>query len=285
MLATYEFFRNFEGNKTVAAFLEGITIVDGGDYITFKTKSADVMILDVFMIPIIKKDLIAKIRNNTYTPEDGAYSGDYVFDKFEYDDDHNVKRVSFVKNETENANDIRISRYVCKFFGDRAALLSSKDTLNIIVTSESLDLPPRFAKTNYLLPQYIALFLNSERLSSELRNLIMFQLGRLTYPLDPLNGETVDNPFLMEGKTIVPGKVTNKNVDDIFRAFGYFKKGELMTKAREAAKPVPKPVPKTVETTKYLSIGRSAYFVQPSHDNVYFTTLSTELLLNGKVDA
>jgi hypothetical protein len=62
-------------------------------------------------------------------------------------------------------------------------MIKNEDSLNIIFSQESKESPKslRFKKYNYLLPQYIALFLNSEKLNPDLRNIILFNLSNLSF--------------------------------------------------------------------------------------------------------
>lgn len=86
VLATYALFSETETNKRLQSALAKTTVEDSGDAIVFKTQNPNVDLLDVFTVPIISTKTAEAVREGTYRPESGPFSGPYVFEKRETED-------------------------------------------------------------------------------------------------------------------------------------------------------------------------------------------------------
>lgn len=197
IFATYLLFKETDINKPIKNILANITIQDQGDYIQFSGK-ADILILDIFLYPIIQKDVAEKIRNGTFTLNSSLSSGPYVFEKREVEEKTGVDKISLIRNINASSSGTYVEKYVYKFFRDPDTLLSNKDTLNIVYPTDKIETIPsaRFSTYNYLLPQYIALFLNSEKLAPSLRTLLLSGIGNAKFTsLDEKKGKIIRDPF------------------------------------------------------------------------------------------
>lgn len=269
IIASYNFYKGNDSNKQMEKILANITVEDQGDYILFSGK-ADILMLDIFLYPIIQSDVIDKINNDKFTLSTSVSSGPYVFEKRENDERYNAEKVSFVKNNAYTGDAIYVQKYIFKFFPDRAALEGNRDGLNIIFPNDKIDsIPsPRFNTYNYLLPGYIALFLNSEKLPSELRNIILFQLGNSTYKsLDEKQGKLIKNPFFSP-ESITPKTLENKNIELAIERLGYFKKESLAAQFAKKSDTAPK------------KSDTNVFFTAPTNKK-RFVTSEKELLLSG----
>ncbi len=178
ILATYDLLQKTDTNKLAKKVLGGITIDDQGEYIQFSGK-ADVLVLDLLLYPIIQKDVVAKVKDGTFSINENPTAGLYIFEKREGDDKTNSEKVSFVRNEKNTDDQTYIQKYAFRFFRDKNSLIANKDSLNIVFPDSSIDSlsSPRFNEYRFILPEYISLFLNAEKVGPELRE---FLLGSLT---------------------------------------------------------------------------------------------------------
>ena len=177
ILATYDMFQNDDMNKSAKKLLEGITIDDQGEYIQFSGK-ADVLVLDMLLYPIIQKGVIDKIKNDSFSVGDNLFAGPYVFEKREGDGQTGNEKVSFVRNTKNSQDKVYIGRYVFRFFHDKNELIANKDSLNVIFPNNTIDSfsSPRFDGYRFILPEYISLFLNADKVNPDLRALLLTAL-------------------------------------------------------------------------------------------------------------
>jgi len=97
---------------------------------------------------------------------------------------------------------------------------------------------PRFDINEYLLPQYVSVFLNKETLpDSDFRNTILNKISRenLLKHIGPDNITEVFNPYMSE--VLIDQKVENKNYENIITKYGYEKKSKLIQEALGGKKP------------------------------------------------
>ena len=281
VLATYDFLRTSDVNHPIQKILEQVDISDQGEYIEFHAKNADVVLLDLFMVPIMKKEKVANLRAGRVSLDGYVSSGPYLVSKSASVDSKISKNVTLVRNDHYQDPTVYIGKYVFRFFSDKNALTTNEDSLNIIYSLDRADTPksPRFSLVNYILPQYLALFLNSESIPLPLRNLILFQLSSYHYtPLDPTQGRSVGDVFFSDSGS---GGVTlgEKNLAKIFSDLGYYKKDGLVnvvhqeTKANLAPTIVPKPV------------ANNAYIQSPTNQPIFFFSGSdtNEIVISGTV--
>lgn len=271
VITTYNLLKESDFNKPAKSILANITVKDQGDYIEFSGK-ADILILDIFLYPIMKNDMADKIDNDQFSLSTYPTDGPYTFEKKEPDDRYGSTNISIVKNP-DSKDSAYLSKYIFKFFGDKNALLANKDAINIVFPNDTIDsIPsPRFTAYNYLLPQYVGLFLNSEKIGGEMRNLVLFQAGNAEYKnLDTSKGQTIHDPFFGTGN-LTPTALANKNIATTLGNLGYYKKEALVG---ELAKASTKPV---IETT-----AMNQFFNSPTARKSYATG-SGEILLSGNV--
>lgn len=205
ILATYDMFQNDDMNKTAKKALENITIEDQGEYIQFSGK-ADVLVLDMLLYPIIQKGIVDKIKNDSFSASSNLSSGPYVFEKRESDEKTKNEKISFVRNDKNNQEQIYIGRYVFRFFHDKNELVASKDSLNVVFPNSEINTfpSPRFDPHAFIFPEYISLFLNTDKIGPELRNLFLGSLAKTHFAsLDEKTGRVLKNPFFTD-ESILP---------------------------------------------------------------------------------
>ncbi|MDD5198075.1 MAG: ABC transporter substrate-binding protein [Candidatus Gracilibacteria bacterium] len=272
ILATYSMFQNDDMNKTAKKLLEGITITDQGEYIEFSGK-ADVLVLDMLLYPIIEKGVVTKIKNNSFSVSENLSSGPYVFEKRESDEKTKNEKVSFIKNEQNTKEQTYIQRYIFRFFDDKNELIANKDSLNIVFPNSTIDSlsSPRFDRYEFIFPEYISLFLNSDKINSELRNLLLGSLAEAKFPsLDEKTGMLLKNPFFTD-ESVLPSDFDATKIEAVMKNIGYFKKEVLASE-----------LTKGKVDLRALNEGVSAYFTNPSNKK-YFATTKTDILFSGNV--
>lgn len=282
ILETYNILKNTEINKNLKSILENIDISDNWWYIEFSSKNADVLLLDAFTIPIAKKEQIESLKDSNLAQNiSHITSWAYDFGGKEFDAQYNAKKITLTKsiNKIYN-NDYYISKIVFKFFQDSNNLLKNENTLNIIFPSDEKELlvSPRYRKYNFLYPQYIGLFLNTEKISSlDLRKAILFQLENANYPeYGDKKWKKVNNPFLWD--ELITPEITNKNFVSVVNSLGFYKKDYLLWEINKKYEALLNP------KTWNSEIPGNTYFKTPSTKKIYFRFWWTsEMLISGNV--
>ncbi|MCK9272519.1 ABC transporter substrate-binding protein [Candidatus Gracilibacteria bacterium] len=284
ILETYNVLKNTDINKGLKSILNNIEVNDNGGYIEFSSKNADVLLLDAFTIPIVKKEQIESFKDSNLAQNISPITnGAFDFSKKEFDTEYNAKKITLTKSINKiYDNDYYISKIVFKFFQDKNNLLKNENTLNIIFPSDEKELlvSPRYRKYDYLFPQYIGLFLNTEKIISlDLRKAILFQLENATYlEYGESKGKKVNNPFL--GDELIIPEITNKNFVSIINSLGFFKKEHLIGEINKKYDNLLKPK----STSNEIPV--NTYFKTPSNKKIYFRFGgASEMLISGNVPA
>lgn len=224
----------------------------------------------MLLYPIIQKGVVEKIKSDSFSVGDNLSAGPYIFEKREGDDKTNSEKVSVVRNEKNTNNTIYIGRYVFRFFHDKNELLASKDNLNIVFpdkTIESLS-SPRFEQFRFILPEYISLFLNADKIGPELRSSLLGSLSKVQFSsLDAETGRLLKNPFFTD-ESILPETFDAAKIESIMKNIGFFKKEALLVE-----------LSKGKTETKTISEGTNSYFTSPSNKK-YAVTQETDILLS-----
>ncbi len=269
ILATYNMLQNADMNKTAKKLLEGVTIGDQGEYIQFSGK-ADVLVLDMLLYPIIQKGVVEKIKSDSFSVSENLSSGPYIFEKREGDDKTNNEKVSLVRNEKNTNDTVYIGRYVFRFFHNKNELIANKDSLNIIFPDNTIDTlsSPRFEQFRFILPEYISLFLNADKIGPELRGLLLGSLAKVKFnALDEEAGRLLKNPFFTD-ESILPENFDKAKLEIAMKNIGYFKKDALWAE-----------LSKVKTEVKTVTGATNSYFTSPSNKK-YAVTKETDILLS-----
>lgn len=282
VFATYDYLKNSWNSNPMKDLLNNIDFTDKWDYIEFRAKNADVLLLDAFVIPIVKKEQVNALRSSSWSLNlkfvtNWAYT---VFNKW-FDSEYNSANITLEKSSLENSKGSYIWKVVFKFFQDKNTLLKNENSLNIIFPTDDTELliSPRFNKYNFLFPQYVWLFLNTEKLSNnDLRKSILFQLENASYPeLDDKKWKKIFNPYLWNER-ITP-ELTNKNFSSILASLGFYNKDVLISEINK----------KYDETSKSktwaLAPDTNIYIKTPSNLKNFFYNGNPEILISWNVPA
>lgn len=280
IIATYKAFRESPTNRALQTFLESLTISDKDQVIRFEGKNASAQMVDILTFPIVRSSMITDIREGRFSKKDHYItSGPYTYLEDEINTEKGFERITLERNE-KNGGGTYIGRYHFKFFKNPDALQKNQDTLNIIIPKGQNDIPrlPRFWKFAYHTYEYVAGFLNTDKIPQTLRSNILFHIAN--NPLKSLanvDAEAINNIFFTE-KKMIPTP-TNKNIANTIRELGYFKPGEIIGLIDTEIQSLGK-----TESGMKLSIPQLSFIRQPSRDSIYFASGSdTDILISGKV--
>ncbi len=280
IIKTYSFLKTNDINKPIKKILESVEVLDKWEYIQFVSKNADLLILDLFLMPIIKASQIEEIEQNSWNFNiNFTNSWPYNFIKKEFDSKYDLQKITITLNEDIEIKDVFILKYVFKFFTDKNSLLKNENTLNIIFPQEwqNFIVSPRFDFYNYNLNQYIGLFLNQDNITNiDLRKSILFHLWNINLKdLDKSFGKVIKNPFLTNTE-IVP-ELNNINLISIINNLWFYKKDYFFENINKKYDNLLKPKVWVYE------IPKSSYFTSPTNKSTYFYSWSNEIMLSWNV--
>lgn len=281
VIATYQTIKETDINKTFKQILETVEINDKWEYIEFSSKNADVLLLDIFAFPIVKNSQLENILAWKINDKTIVTSWQYLFNQRELDLKFNTKKITILKNNDLTNTWSFIWKYVFKFYWDTNSLLKNEDSLNIIFedsNTKKMFVSPRFLSYKYILPQYIWLFLNTEKINNaDLRKFLLFQLENWNYGnlYDKDLWKEIFNPFFTDDK-LTPILV-NKNIVSILNSLWYYKKDTLISDTTKKYAEMLKPQ----KTNSWIA--QSVYFNTPSNKKISFVNNITELLISWNV--
>ncbi len=269
VLATYALFSETDLNKRLQAALSKTSVEDSGDAIVFRTDDPNVDLLEVFTLPIVSAEAAESIRKGEFRPESGPFSGPYAFEKRETDAASQSERIVLSQNPNFSTPPY-VSRYALRFFSDRDALLSARDSLNVVYPSRAVGpiSSPRFAPLKLSLPEFVGVFANVSELPADLRSLVLSLIGNAKLAsAETASSKPVKNPFFTD-ESAIPEPET-KNPEEILAKHGFFKKAALIERLK---RPVPAKAAKT-----------NRYFVSPTNEATYVGGDAEEILISGSV--
>ena len=276
IVATYQAFRGSTTNEKMATFLKNVSIVSRGESeveITAKEKNS--LILDLLTYPIIRSDMIERIKTGRISQEGHITSGPYSFSGKEDNKEFGYSRITIVRNE-KNGGEGWLDKYHFLFFPTLMSLERSTDNLSIIippVKSEKIVLGPRFDSYKYTMYEYIWLFANTDRLSSEVRRQLYGKIAEsFSGRIDP-NERPIQNIFALDTKL---DKIKlDKNLSDVMRAQGYVKPDERIALLTQNT---------GILTGSSIDYGHTQYFSLPTNKKVFFSEIAWgEILLSGNI--
>lgn len=225
----------------------------------------------MLLYPIIQKDIVEKIKNNTFTIGDNISAGAYIFDKREVDSKNGTEKISFIRNLVNTNAKNYIGRYTFSFFKDKNSLINSKNSLNIVFPNNTIEAlaSARFDEYKFIFPEYISIFLNTDKVDPELRKILLESLSQTSFhALDKKTGRILKNPFFTD-ESIFSDNIDITKIESIMKRLGYFKKDLLISEHTQ----------KTVEP-KMINTELSNYLFSPSNKK-YIVTKETDILMSG----
>jgi ABC-type oligopeptide transport system substrate-binding subunit len=273
VVATFQAFKDNPPNEKMKAFLSKVAVVTReGGVIELSADEKNSLMLDLLTYPILRSDIIERIRTDRLGPDGYVTSWAYAFTEKEKNTQYGYDRITIGKN-TKNNDTSWLDKYNFLFFPDADSLERAKDILSIIVpptASAPMILGPRYDSYEYSMQEYIGLFLNTDRLSNTLRKHILLQAE------SGFSGVTVaDERSALDLFPI--GKIKlEKNLADVMKDLGYRKVDDEL--ARLAT------LTGTISTGITLSFPKNTYIDIPSKESVFFSEeVDGEITIAGNV--
>lgn len=278
IVASYKAFQANPGSDKMRAFLAGITITSKDkNSIDLSSKEKNSLMLDLLIYPIIRSDMLERIRTGRLAADGYITSGPYVFLEKDSNSQYGYDRITIGRN-AKNEGEGWLDKYHFLFFPDIGSLERSSDTVSVIippVKNEHIPVSPRFSPYRYSFYEFIGLFQNTDRISGDVRKYLSLALS------SSFSGQVVDqerpvHSIFPDSITIPPPKLP-KDLADIMREKGYMKPAEKISLLEKI------PIVLTGASVDY---GTLNYFTTPTKQKVLFTEVADgTLLLTGNVPA
>lgn len=229
IVATLQAFKNSPPNDKMKAFLAGVTFTANGDTVQISHKEKNSLMLDLLTYPIVRSDMLERIRTGRFSKDGYITSGSYTFLEKEKNSELGYDRITIVKSE-KNPGKWWLDKYHFLFFPNTSALKQWAENISIIVPGkqeEKMMLGPRFGPYEYALYEYIGFFLNTDTVNSEIRKHIVLQAetnldGKVVEWERPINAL-----FDLGASGSAPVKI-EKTFADVMRSIGYTKPDEKL---------------------------------------------------------
>ncbi len=300
IVATFNLFKKSEVNPVMSSLLAETEIAEKDGTIVFSNAKKDISFLNVFFQPILPASVINNLTSEemkgVFSPLDSVYSWRYVIGSVNQDETVGITKITLERNTNYFQNNMFIDTLILKLFKDKNHFLKHKNSVNIFNDKQNIlwESVPRLEPFEYILPQFVSVFLNSETIQSEtMRNYILRNINReeIIQTLWASVVQEVKNPFLTETEIDV---TKESDLSYTLWKLGYKSKSELVVaaeKRQEEKEEVEKqaaeeekivsaeanPKPNTIEQES-LSI-----ITNPTKDKYNFIT-EDNILLKWKVD-
>ena len=275
IIATYQAFKANPPSDKMRAFLGKVAIVSkDAKTIELTSNEKNSLMLDLLWSPILRSDMIERIRTGRLWKDGYVTSWAYVFLEKEKNTQYGYDRITIGKNIKNNATGW-LDKYNFLFFPDAASLERSADILSVIVPTPlwgKMLLGPRFVPYEYAMYEYIGLFLNTDTINNAIRKYVLLQSQ------SGLSGSVVKNerPIseLFPQSTKTPIKL-EKNLSDILRDAGYRKADDRMSALEQD---------NGMLSGSSIEYGTNIYFDTPSKSKIVLSEVAWgEITLAGNV--
>lgn len=276
VLSTYQAFRDNAGTDKMGVFLKNVSFISRGEgKIEITAKEKNSMILDLLTYPIVRSDMLERIRTGRITKDLYLTSGPYQFIEYEKDEENGYERITIMRDEKNNG-EWWLDKYHFLFFPDIASLERSIDTLSVVIPpikNENLFLGPRFDAYEYALYEYIGLFANTDTLSTEMRRQLYGKIEEtLSGKIDPTE-RPLSNIFGY-GSGIENLKL-EKNLSDVMREIGYTKPDQGIAELNRET---------WLLTGSSIDYGNTRHFSAPTKKQIHFSEAAAGFItLSGDV--
>lgn len=205
IIKTFEVLKSNEINPIMSSLLKTTTIKQTKTSIIFKNTKKDINFLKVFFQPIVSSKILNVISKKeiewSFSLPNGIYSWKYKVSNITKDETAWITTISLERNDQYYKNPVYIDTILFKVFPTIKDFLRNKGSINIFNDKDNLIswTIPRLQEHNYILPQYVSVFLNTARIkSNDLRSLILDIINRedLVKELGTTKFKTVNNHFI-----------------------------------------------------------------------------------------
>ena len=232
ILATYNSIQQYNTNPIIQNILDKIEIKTTKNSIIFSSNIKDVNILNILFQPILSKTIIDNLdeqsANWSFSPIDWVYSWYYIISKTSNDSTSWNTKIFLEKNNLRIKNPIYIDNLIFKFYDDYTKLLKQKNNINIFFDKNHLiwDTIPKLNEHKYILPQYIWLFINKDKLEyPNLRNYILNSINKkdILHKIWDKYNKIINSPFLESNLEININKKL-PSLQTMLHSIGYYTK-------------------------------------------------------------
>ena len=242
IISTFNLFKKSEVNPVMSSLLAETKIEEKDGTIIFNNEKKDISFLNVFFQPILPANVINNLTTDemksSFSPLDSIYSGRYVIGSVDQDETVGITKISLERNTNYFQNNMFIDTLILKLFKDENHFLKHKNSVNIFNDKQNIlwQSIPRLESFEYILPQFVSVFLNSETMESEtMRKYILRNINRweLIASLWIDTVQEIKNPFLTETKI---DTIKTSELSFTLWKLWYKSKQELVTAAQERQK-------------------------------------------------
>lgn len=289
IVSTFSLIKKTGSNPVIASLLSNTDIEDNGTSVIFKTDKSDINFLNIFLQPIISQKVIDTLSESQITgkfPVEGMlYSWPYMVESFGQDENIGIKKVTLTKNPQYSDKEYSIDKIILKIFNDIPELLKHKDSVNIYNDKGSVigDSLPRLSVFDYTLPQYISVFINTERVQNlSLRKYILGAIKRenILQILGTQNFQEVKNPYLTD--ISIDSDFDEGTVETLLKKNGYYKKEEL---AKVLLGEVKETLSEVIQPKPAIDINATTKIIYEPTTQKYNFVSKDDILLKGKVES
>ena len=234
IISTYNLIKNSWVNKVISSLLKDTTITKNNNTIIFTTNKNEVNYLNIFFQPILSKKIIDTLWNDTifwdFPTHEQIYSWNFTISNISADSTLWITKIYLKRNEYNNK--WNIEQLIIKLFPNTNSLLQNKEVVNVFNDTKNIiwDSIPRLESHKYILPQFVALFINSNNIENiDIRNHILNKINRvnLIKLIWENNFQEVKNPYMDD--TNIDNKLSNKNFEKIIESIWYVKKSKIIS--------------------------------------------------------
>jgi len=179
ILKTFETLKENDTNPIMSSLLKNTTISQTDTWIIFKNTKKDINFLKIFFQPIVSAKILNVISKKemewSFSLPNWIYSWKYKVTNLSKDETIWVTTITLERNDEYHKNPVYIDTVLFKVFPTVKDFLRHQNSINIFNDKDNLIswTVPRLQEHNYILPQYVSLFFNTERIKkSPLRALI-----------------------------------------------------------------------------------------------------------------
>lgn len=276
IIATYQTFRAASGNDKLGIFFKGISILVRNDgKLEINSKEKNSMILDILTYPIVRSDMLERIKTGRISATGYITSGPYKFSERDKNTEYGYYRITIERDE-KNGGQGWLDKYHFLFFPDLISLERSTDNLSVIIPpikNEKLLLGPRFENYSYTMYEYISLFANTDRLSREIRQQLSGKIIESFSGIIDASERPIDNIFSLDAKRA--GIKLEKNLSDVMNTLSYAKPDDTIARLSQSS---------GILTGSSIDYGATQFFTLPANKKIFFSEVAGgEILLSGNI--
>ncbi len=277
VIATVQAFRANPPNDKMRAFLAWVSVVSKkSGIVELVSKEKNSLMLDILTYPILRSDMIERIRTERFSWDSYLTSGAYIFLENEKNAQYGYDRVTLAKN-AKNPGEGWLDKYNFLFFPDASSLERWAENLGIIVPpvkQEQMLLGPRFAPYEYTLLEYLWFFLNTDRVSSDVRKHIILQKQSSISWAIVRTERPIGDLFATNSGDISSIKL-EKNLADVLALKGYKKPDEKINSIEKET---------GILTGASIIYENNIFIDTPSKKNIVFTEVADgTITISGRV--